>query len=69
MTTIKLNFCNIRGLSRKSNLNEAHQHLENEKLAFLGLTETILEANKSNYQFENYTLHSKFQKKGGLLLY
>ena len=66
MTTIKLNFCNIRGLSRKSNLNDVHQHLENEKPAFLGLTETILDANKSNgpdYQFENHTLHSKFRKK------
>ena len=72
MTTIKLNFCNIRDLSRKSNLNDVHQHLEKEKTAFLGLTETILDANKSNgpdYQFENYTLHSKFRIKGGVCCY
>ena len=72
MTTTKLNVCNIRGLSRKSNLNDVHQHLEKEKPPFLGLTETILDANKSkgpDYQFENYTLHSKFRKKSGVCSY
>ena len=44
-----------------------------EKTAILGLSETILDANKSDnrhLQFENYILHSKFRKKkGGVCCY
>ncbi|KAG5884922.1 hypothetical protein JTB14_034120 [Gonioctena quinquepunctata] len=68
-STLKINFCNIRGLNK--NINDVHHHLQTKKPDILALIETQVNSstNKVHMLCPGYELHSRFRFKGGVCLY
>ena len=66
---LKIDLCNIRGLSK--NINDVHRHLQIEKPDILALTETQVNSftNTTYLLCPGYELHTRFRFKGGLCLY
>lgn len=69
ISELRMDFCNIRGLS--SNINSVHQHLQNVKPHLLALTETQVKpsVNTSHLLCPNFELHTRFRFKGGVCVF
>ena len=67
--SLKVHFCNIRGVH--SNLNEVHHHLETEAPHLLFLTETQIKdpLDQAYLRYPGYNLESKFHPRAGVCLY
>lgn len=68
-STLRVDFCNIRGLH--TNINAVHHHLETEKPAMLFLTETQIScpADTSYLHYPGYNLEHLFLRKAGVCMY
>lgn len=69
LTTLAVDFCNIRGLH--SNIHAVHYHLETAKPALLFLTETQISspADTSYLSYPGYSLEHAFIPKAGVCVY
>lgn len=69
LSTLAVDFCNIRGLH--TNLNAVHHHLETAKPALLFLTETQISspADTSYLTYPGYTIEHCFVPKAGVCVY